>query len=88
MISGRGTVVQEQSKQELFQLIAKHLQCNIKMIDSDASVDTIGTWTSMNHVLLVQALEEQFNIRFTEDQTVEMMGVQSIIDVLEECGVS
>ena len=71
MISGRETVVQEQSKQELFQLISQHLQCNIKMIHSDASVDTIGTWTSMNHVLLVQALEEQFNIRFTEEKRLK-----------------
>ena len=80
--------MQEQSKQELFKLIAQHLRCNIKMIDTGASVDTIGTWTSMNHVLLVQALEDQFNIRFNEDQMVEMMDVQSIINVLEEYGVS
>ena len=80
--------MQEQTKQELFKLIAEQLQCNIKMIHSDASIDTIGTWTSMNHVLLVQALEEQNNIRFTEDQMVEMMSVQAIIDVLEECGIS
>ena len=82
------TVVQEKSKQVLFQLIAQHLQCDIKMIDSDASVDTIGTWTSMNHVHLIQALEGKFNVVFTEDQTVEMMDVQSIIDVLEDCGIS
>ena len=56
-------------------------------IDEHASVDTIEKWDSLNHMKLVLALEEQFNVSFTGEQSVEMLSYELIKAVLSENGV-
>ncbi|HEY1952399.1 MAG TPA: acyl carrier protein [Gemmatimonadaceae bacterium] len=57
-------------------------------IDDSASVDTVEKWDSLNHLTLVLALEEAFNVSFTEEQIVEMLNYPLLKAVLEENGVS
>ena len=73
---------------ELHQVLSDIFELDITEIDSSASVDTIETWDSMRHLNLVLALEEKFNISFTEDQTVEMLNYELIILILSEHGIT
>jgi len=59
----------------------------VSTIDETASVDTVSKWDSLNHLNLVLALEQQFNISLTEEQTVEILNYQLIKAVLKEHGV-
>ena len=56
-------------------------------IDDTTSIDTVEKWTSLNHLNLVLALEETFNVSFTEAQTVEMLSYPLIVSVLGEHGI-
>ena len=56
-------------------------------IDDSTSIDTVEKWTSLNHLNLVLAIEETFNVSLTETQTVEMLSYPLIVTVLQEHGV-
>lgn len=53
-------------------------------ITEDASPDTIEAWDSLRHMSLVLALEEEFGVEFTDDQTVEMLNIKLIKAILSE----
>jgi len=73
---------------KLKQVIADVLQINVSSIDDDTSVDTVESWDSLAHLNLILAIEERFDISFSEDQTVEVLNYPLIKMVLEEHTVS
>ena len=56
-------------------------------INDDTSVDNVEKWESLTHLNLVLALEDAFNISFSEEQTVEILNYSLIKLVLQEHGV-
>jgi len=55
----------------------------VGQIKDDSSPDTIESWDSLKHMNLVVALEEEFEIEFTDDEIMESMNfslIQLIID--------
>lgn len=57
-------------------------------IDAGSSKDTIPGWDSLKHLNLVLAIEEQFAVSLTEEQSLEIMSFSLIKEVLGEHGVS
>ncbi|MBZ5679406.1 MAG: acyl carrier protein [Acidobacteriia bacterium] len=53
----------------------------------DVSVDTITKWDSFNHMKLVLTLEEQFNVTFQAEQTVEMLSYPLVKIALSGHGI-
>lgn len=53
-------------------------------IDDDTSVDTVEAWDSLRHLNLVLAIEQEFDISFTEEQTIEILNYPLIKMILEE----
>ena len=56
-------------------------------ITSEIEIHKVATWNSLSHIELVVALEEAFNIQFTEEDIVAMINVGEIRRVLNERGV-
>ena len=53
-----------------------------EQIKDDSSPDTIESWDSLKHMNLIVALEEEFEVEFTDDEILEMMNyalIESII---------
>ena len=71
----------------LRQVMADVFGLNPDDIRPDASIDTIEAWDSLKHLNLVLALEERFEISFTEEETVEILNYELIRTVLGEHGV-
>ncbi len=53
-------------------------------IKSNSSADTITTWDSLKHMNLVVALEEEFDVEFSDNEIIELINTQLIIEVLRE----
>ena len=51
-------------------------------IKNDSSPDTIGSWESLKHMNLVVALEEEFEIEFTDNEIFEMMNYSLIKNII------
>ena len=47
-------------------------------IGDDATPENIGRWDSLRHMNLVLALEEEFGVRFSDDQVEELVSFRLI----------
>ncbi len=47
-------------------------------IPESASTSTIDNWDSLNHMNLVVALEEEFNILFSDEEIVEIISLEAV----------
>jgi acyl carrier protein len=48
-------------------------------IPDDISQDTCGLWTSLQHMLLMVAIEDRFELQLTMD---EMLGMRTLADIV------
>ena len=76
------------NEERLKKILSDLFAIDVKSIDDSTSVDTVEKWDSLKHLELVLALEQEFNIAFTEEQTVEILNYPLIKVVLEENGIS
>jgi len=72
---------------KLKQVLADVFGIGVGVINEATSVDTVEEWDSLKHLNLILALEEKFNITFSEEQTVEILNYPLIKVVLTEHGV-
>lgn len=52
-------------------------------INEDSSPDIIEKWDSLQHINLVMALEEEFEVRLRVEDIIEMLNVGLIILVMK-----
>ena len=76
------------NEQKLKQIISSVFKVDISSINNGTSPDSIESWDSLNHLNLVLALEEAFQVTFTEEQTVEILNYELIVETLKELGIS
>jgi acyl carrier protein len=72
---------------KLKQVLADVFGLQAEEIDENASTDTVEDWDSLRHLNLVIALEEAFDLSFSEDQAVEILDFLLIKETLKEHGV-
>ena len=60
----------------------------MEQLNEDSSPDTVENWDSLKHMNLILALEEEFNITFSDEEIVEMLSVKIIVKTLKEKGVT
>lgn len=53
------------------------------LINNNSSPDNIDNWDSLKHMSLIVALEEEFEIEFSDDEIFNTMSYSLIVDVLE-----
>jgi acyl carrier protein len=70
----------------LYQTIAGVLDVPADSLSEGSSPDTISTWDSLNHLNLVMALESEFGISLSIDDTLEMGSVALIRDIVRKHG--
>lgn len=75
------------SEEKLKRVLANIFNINIDEIDDATSVDSVPQWDSLKHLNLVLALEHEFNITLSTEQTVEILNYPLIKAVLGEHGI-
>lgn len=56
----------------------------VELIDNESSPDKIETWDSLRQMHLVTALEEEFDLEFSDDEVVEMMNIKLINQIIKD----
>ena len=63
-----------------------------KLVTPDSSPDTIDTWDSLQHLNLVLALEQEFEVQFAPEEIEQLLSVDLMAALLEEklkvCGMT
>ena len=71
-------------EQKIKNIMASVFGCNTSEIDDSTSADTLENWDSLRHMNLIVALEEEFNLNFSEDETMEMLNYKLICIVISD----
>lgn len=59
----------------------------LEELTDDITQDEIENWDSLNHMNLIVALEEEFEVNFTDEEILEIMSLPLIIEILKEKGI-
>ena len=76
------------SEGKLKQVLADVFNIDVGTIDDMTSVDTVKAWDSLKHLNLVLALEDQFHVTLSVEQTVQILNYPLIKVVMGEHGIS
>jgi acyl carrier protein len=71
----------------LFRTLADVLAVAVEDIDDASSPESVSSWDSLNHLNLVMAIEEEFSVSLTPDDTLNMRDVQHVRAILRSHGV-
>lgn len=69
---------------QIKELMANIFEVEVSDIGEDASPETIESWDSLKHMNLIVALEEEFNVQFTDEEMLQMLNFQLISLILKE----
>jgi acyl carrier protein len=64
-------------------VMALVFEISVNKINQESSPDTIDNWDSLKHMILVVALEEEFDIQFEEVEITEMMNYKLICNMIK-----
>jgi acyl-CoA synthetase (AMP-forming)/AMP-acid ligase II len=54
----------------------------LESINKSSSSSNISGWDSLNHLVLITKLEEQFNVEFSTKELMNMISINSVYDIL------
>lgn len=60
----------------------------IEKVDENSSPNNLEKWDSFQHINLVLALEEEFKIKFTDEEIVQMRDAAMILGALQKRGIT
>ena len=63
--------------------MSKTFGVSIKEINDKTSFLTLDKWDSLNHVVLIIALEKEFDINLNDELTINMVDYESIFSTLK-----
>jgi acyl carrier protein len=66
------------------QVMAVVFDVDAKEIPENAEPGIIENWDSLRHMALIVALEEEFEISFTDEEMVELLNLSLITTIISE----
>ncbi len=69
---------------KLKQVIADALQVPVESVADDSSPGTLPQWDSLAHLNLIMSLEQEFHVKFTIKEIVELQDVPTIRRFLQD----
>jgi acyl carrier protein len=68
----------------VFTIVSNVMEVPVEHVAEDSSPDSIANWDSLKHMNLILALENEFEVMFSDEQIIELNTVRKIIAALEE----
>lgn len=62
------------------------MEVPLEKLNKESSPDNVENWDSLKHMNLILALEEEFDVTFSDEEIVELLSVEIIVEVLKEKG--
>jgi len=71
-------------KDKIISIIAKSLEVSEDEITMDLVIGDLPEWDSLHHLNLVKNLEQEFQIKFTQEDLAELEDVSDLIALVED----
>ena len=69
---------------KLKDVISNILAVSIEEINDDSSPDSLDKWDSLSHLKLVMAIESEFEVELSPEDSMDMLSVKLIRMILED----
>lgn len=70
----------------VLKIVSQVMEIPLEQLNEESSPDTIETWDSLKHMNLILALEEEFDVAFSDEEIIELLSVEIIVETLKEKG--
>lgn len=64
-------------------VFARAMDVDVSTVNDDSSSETIEGWTSVNHLLAINEIENEFSIQLTMDETMNITTFGDLIAVVK-----
>jgi acyl carrier protein len=69
-------------KEKIKNVMAVVFKVEVNDIQNDAAPNFIEAWDSLKHMTLILSLEEEFEIRFTDDELTDLLNFELIHKII------
>ena len=69
---------------KLKEVISNVLGVSLQEINDDSSPDSLDKWDSLSHIKLVMAIESEFEVELSPEDSMDMLSVKLIRMILED----
>jgi len=71
-------------RNRILSTIGRVMEVPPESLSDESSPENVAKWESLRHMNLMMALEQEFDIRFTDEQIMEMVNVRKIANTVAE----
>jgi len=71
-------------EQQVRNILFSVLGIEIREINSNTSPDTVDNWDSINHLNLMIAMEEEFDVEFSQENILKMITFEEMCTTVED----
>ena len=69
-------------RERILSVVSLVMEVPVDQLNADSSPENVAAWESLRHMNLMLALEEEFGIRFTDGQIMDMVTVGRIVETV------
>jgi len=70
------------NNEKLKEILALILDINECNINNSTSFDIIDSWDSMNHMSIILSIEEEFNIKISDEEALDLTSYPLLLNFL------
>lgn len=70
-------------EQKIFEIVARVMKVDVSAITEDSSPKTLLNWDSMEHMMLIFAIEEAFGLQLSDSEIATIADVKSLAQVVK-----
>ncbi|WP_313131395.1 acyl carrier protein [Anaerocolumna sp.] len=71
-------------KEQIFEIIARILEIDVKAVNEELSIENTEKWDSLAHLMIIGEIEEKLKINVPLEKVVELSTVQDLLDVIQK----
>jgi acyl carrier protein len=76
-------VIGAAEESRLKQILAELFELDPATIDGTTSTDTVARWDSLQHISMIVSVEQEFDVRFSEEEMGELLDYERLRLALE-----
>ena len=70
-------------EEKVLKIVSSVMEIPVDQLGLQSSSDNVENWDSLRQMNLTLALEEEFNVSFTDEEIINMQNVEKIIKTLK-----
>jgi acyl carrier protein len=74
-------------EEQICGIVASTFGLSPQQVGADASTQTLAAWTSLGHLRLMANIQQEFGLRLSMDDMIEMTSIEAIERVLSANGI-